>query len=87
MKNIKISMTSKGRCLDNILSERLWRTIKYEDVYIKKYETGLDAKNGLEQYLSFYNKESLHQSLNYKTPLEGYCGGNIYCNKNACYAY
>lgn len=73
-KNIKISMDGKGRCLDNIFVERFWRTIKYEEVYIKKYETGLDVKNGLENYLPFYNKHRLHQSLNYKTPYEVYFG-------------
>lgn len=70
---IKISMDGKGRYLDNIFIERLWRTIKYEEVYLKKYESGIEAKNGLELYMPFYNKERLHQSLNYKTPYEIYC--------------
>ena len=63
-------MDGKGRYLDNIFIERLWRTIKYEEVYLKKYESGIEAKNGLELYMPFYNKERLHQSLNYKTPYE-----------------
>lgn len=71
-ENVSISMDSKGRCLDNIFIERLWRTIKYEEVFIKKYENGLDAKNNLELYMQFYNKKRFHQSLKYKTPQEVY---------------
>jgi putative transposase len=68
--NVKISMDGKGRCLDNIFVERLWRTIKYEEVFLKKYESGLDAKNNLLKYMKFYNEERFHQSLQYKTPKE-----------------
>jgi len=66
--NIKISMDSKGRALDNIFVERLWRTVKYEEVYLKDYQTMKDAQSSLKAYLKFYNKERLHQALKYKTP-------------------
>ena len=69
---IKISMDGKGRALDNIFIERLWRSVKYENVYLNVYENGLSLWKGLEQYFQFYNHERLHQSLNYKTPNEKY---------------
>ena len=69
---IQISMDSKGRALDNIFVERLWRTVKYEEVYIKEYRTARDAYLSLNEYFLFYNNERLHQSLNYKTPAEVY---------------
>lgn len=69
-KGIQISMDSKGRALDNIFVERLWRTVKYEEIFIKGYESGLDAKHGLGSYFPFYNTERFHQSLGYKTPHE-----------------
>ena len=71
---IKISMDGKGRALDNIFVERLWRSVKYEDIYLKSYETVLDLKNGLNKYFAFYNNKRYHQSLKYKTPKEvHYC--------------
>jgi len=66
--NVKISMDSKGRALDNIFVERLWRTVKYEEVYLKDYQSMKEAQRSLKDYLNFYNKERLHQSLKYKTP-------------------
>jgi putative transposase len=75
--NIQISMDGKGRAIDNIFVERLWKSVKYENIYLSVYENGLDLYQGLEKYFSFYNKERLHQSLNYKTPNE------IYQNKAA----
>jgi putative transposase len=69
---IKISMDSKGRALDNIFIERLWRSLKYEEVYINDYETPRDARNGISKYLGFYNSERPHQSLRYLTPAEVY---------------
>lgn len=66
-RNIKISMDSKGRALDNIFVERLWRTIKYEEVYLKSYQSMKEAQSSLKTYMSFYNKERLHQSLEYST--------------------
>lgn len=69
---IAISMDGRGRCLDNIFIERLWRTVKYEEVYIKDYETGTDAFLGLKRFFCFYNSERLHQSLGYRTPASLY---------------
>jgi len=65
---IKISMDGKGRALDNIYIERLWRSVKYENVYLNVYENGLTLWKGLNDYFRFYNNERLHQSLNYQTP-------------------
>ena len=69
---IKISMDGKGRALDNIFIERLWRSVKYENVYLNVYENGLSLWKGLEQYFQFYNQERLHQSLDYHTPQQKY---------------
>jgi len=69
-RGIQISMDGKGRALDNVFVERLWRTVKYEEIFIKGYESGLDAKRGLRSYFPFYNTERFHQSLGYKTPHE-----------------
>jgi len=65
---IKISMDGKGRAFDNIFTERLWRTVKYEEVYLKDYQSYWEAKENLSQYFSFYNSKRLHQSLSYQTP-------------------
>lgn len=70
--NIKISMDGKGRALDNIFIERLWRSVKYENVYLNVYENGLTLWKGLDEYFQFYNNKRLHQSLKYKTPKEIY---------------
>jgi len=66
--DVQISMDGKGRALDNIFTERLWRTIKYEEVYLKEYTCPRDAHQGLTAYLAFYNQERPHQSLGYRTP-------------------
>lgn len=79
---IQISMDGRGRCLDNIFTERLWRTVKYEDIYIKGYENISEAKHGLTQYFNFYNTKRIHQSLNYKTPVEIYFERTLYTNQN-----
>ena len=71
-ENIAISMDGKGRCFDNIFIERLWRTVKYEDIYLKNYEDGHQLYQGLEEYFWFYNYERRHQSLNDRTPAEVY---------------
>lgn len=71
---VQISMDGKGRALDNIFTERLWRTIKYEDVYLKDYGSPREARQGLRKYLEFYNNERPHQSLDYRTPAEVYFG-------------
>jgi putative transposase len=67
-KPIKISMDSKGRAIDNIFIERLWKSVKYECVYIHVFDDGVQLYEGLQKYFYFYNKERLHQSLDYKTP-------------------
>lgn len=72
--DIKISMDHKGRCFDNIFTERLWRTIKYEEVYLKDYQTPREARESLTEYLKFYNEERFHQALKYKTPAQIYFG-------------
>lgn len=72
--DIKISMDGKGRAIDNILTERLWRSIKYEEVYLTEYGQPREARQGLTAYLDFYNHKRLHQSLGYATPAEVYHG-------------
>lgn len=67
--NIAISMDGRGRALDNIFVERLWRTVKYENIYLNVYENGVDLYKGLRKYFEFYNSVRKHQSLNYETPI------------------
>lgn len=67
-RGITISMDGRGRALDNVFVERLWRTVKYEDVYPKGYETPKEAFAGLRDYFQFYNWERPHQALDYRTP-------------------
>ena len=69
-KDISISMDGKGRALDNVMIERLWRSLKYEDIYLKGYETGADCYKGLREYFKFYSHERPHQSLDFRTPWE-----------------
>jgi putative transposase len=69
---IQISMDGRGRALDNVFVERLWRTVKYEAVYWKDYETPREAMRGLTQYFAFYNGQRLHQALAYQTPAAVY---------------
>jgi putative transposase len=69
---IQISMDGKGRAIDNIFIERLWRSVKYEDIYLKGYEDGLALYKGMAAYFNFYNEERLHQSLDYDTPAHRY---------------
>jgi len=69
-KGVKISMDGKGRAIDNIFIERFWRSLKYEDIYIKRYENGKEASTGIASYIAFYNSRRPHQSLRYRTPLE-----------------
>jgi putative transposase len=73
--NISISMDGKGRCLDNIFVERLWRSVKYENVYLKGYETIAEARSGLSGYFEFYNRQRFHQALDNKTPWQVYSQG------------
>lgn len=69
-KGISISMDGKGRALDNIFVERLWRSVKYEDVYLKGYQTIEEARRGLAAYFKLYNERRLHETLGYQTPEE-----------------
>jgi putative transposase len=65
---VAVSMDGRGRCLDNVFVERLWRTVKYEDVYLWRYEGVPQLRQGLGRYFSYYNEERLHQALDYRTP-------------------
>lgn len=76
-KNIQISMDGKGRAVDNIFIERLWRTVKYEHIYLHAAADGVELYNGLQDYFTFYNQERSHQSLQYETP------ATIYQKRNA----
>jgi putative transposase len=69
---VAVSMDGRGRALDNVFVERLWRSVKYEDIYIRGYETVPELYHGLMRYFGFYNDERLHQSLGYRTPAEVY---------------
>lgn len=71
---IRISMDGKGRWIDNVFVERLWRSVKYEEVYLKAYDSMKEARESLGQYFDFYNRTRRHQSLDYKTPDEVHQG-------------
>lgn len=73
-RDIKISMAGKGRCFDNIFSERFWRTLKYEEVYLNNYENGLVAEKSISDFMLKYNQRRPHQSLDDATPYEKYSG-------------
>ena len=73
-REIKISMDGKGRFMDNIFTERLWRSLKYEEVYLNAYESMKEAKAGIGKWFYFYNYERLHQALDYQTPYEVHSG-------------
>jgi putative transposase len=68
---VRISMDGRGRWLDNVFVERLWRSLKYEEVHLKAYVNGLEARIAIGQWLRFYNERRPHQALGYKTPAEG----------------
>ena len=70
--DIQISMDGKGRAMDNIMIERLWRSVKYEDIYVKEYSTVSELQSGLKSYFEFYNFERPHQSFDYATPADMY---------------
>jgi putative transposase len=76
-QNIKVSMTGKGRCTDNIYIERFWRSFKREEFYLNEYQSVNELKKAIRTYIEFYNHQRWHQSLGYKTPAEVYFGGNI----------
>jgi putative transposase len=67
-RGIAISMDGKGRYLDNVFVERLWRSVKYEEVYLHAYDSVADARSGIGRYIAFYNDERSHQALGYQTP-------------------
>lgn len=73
---ISISMDAKGRSIDNIVIERFWRSLKYEDVYLKNYNNIKEARVGIGEYIELYNKERLHSALDYETPDEAYFKGS-----------
>lgn len=72
---VRISMDGRGRALDNVFTERLWRTVKYEEVYLNDYATPREARMGISRYFQFYNHERVHQALGYRTPAEVYFEG------------
>ena len=72
---VQISMDGRGRCLDNVFVERLWRTVKYEDIYLHRYESVPELRAGLTRYFAYYNEQRQHQSLKYRTPAEVYVEG------------
>ena len=65
---VRLSMDGRGRAFDNIFVERLWRSVKYEEVYLKDYRTVAEAREGLHRYFPFYNQQRIHQALDYRTP-------------------
>jgi putative transposase len=72
---VSVSMDGRGRCLDNVFVERLWRSVKYEDVYLRGYGSVPELERGLRAYFTFYNEARLHRSLGYRTPAEVYRQG------------
>lgn len=74
-KQVQISMDGRGRVHDNIFVERLWRSLKYEDVYLRDYRSPPELEDGIGRYFRFFNDERPHQSLEYRTPTEVYAGG------------
>jgi putative transposase len=74
---VAVSMDGRGRALDNVFVERLWRSVKYEDIYIQGYDTVPGLHHGLARYFAFYNDERPHQSLGYRTPAAVYRGTNV----------
>jgi len=75
-REIAISMDGRGRAIDNVFVERLWRSVKYEEVYLKDYADGWEAEASLRSYFRFYSYERIHQSLDYRTPAEVYAERN-----------
>ena len=73
---IAISMDGRGRAIDNVFIERLWRSVKYEEVYLKSYANGWEAESNLRDYFHFYSHERIHQVLGYRTPIEVYAESN-----------
>ncbi len=76
-RGIQVSMDGKGRCMDNVFVERLWRSVKYEEVYLKAYQDVPEARTGIGAYMRFYNEERPHQALGYRTPREVFEAGSV----------
>jgi putative transposase len=74
---IQISMDGRGRAMDNVFTEWQWRSVKYEEVYLKDYANLREARQGIDHYLTFYNHERQHQSLDYRTPAEVYSRASV----------
>ncbi len=74
---VAVSMDGRGRCLDNVFVERLWRTVKYEDIYLWRYEGVPELQRGLGRYFPYYNEERLHQALDYRAPASVYRQGRV----------
>jgi putative transposase len=73
-RKTKVSMDGKGRWVDNVLIERFWRTLKYEDIHLKRYETVPELMSGVNEFMNWYNNDRIHSSLSYKKPAEVYFG-------------
>jgi putative transposase len=84
---VQVSMDGKGRASDNIFTERLWRSLKYEEVYLHDYQSPREARTGIDRYLDFYNHERLHQSLDYQTPAEVHFGSTQQSNNTTTNAH
>ena len=80
-RGVRVSMDGRGRYLDNIFIEQLWRSLKYEEVFIKAYGSVIEARRGLGGWLAFYNDERPHQALDYRTPLRAVCGRPVGCKR------
>lgn len=78
-RKIQVSMDGRGRVYDNIFIERLWRTVKYEEIYLRDYQDRSEAEGRLRSYFRFYNRERFHQALDYATPEEVYQGRRVIC--------
>jgi len=76
-QGVKVSMDGSGRYADNLFIERLWRTIKYEEIYLKAYQDAIEARVELSKYIAFYNAKRPHQGLGYKTPAEEYYSSSV----------
>ena len=74
---VRISMDGRGRWMDNVFIERVWRSLKYEDVYLKGYADGREAKARIGEYFAFYNEQRLHQVLGYRTPMAVWRDGAV----------
>ena len=74
---VRISMDGRGRWMDNVFIERIWRSLKYEDIYLKGYADGNEAKAGIGEYFAFYNERRLHQAHGYRAPMAVWRGGAV----------